>query len=140
LKKFFETKIDGLVKSSKSLFSVIPAKAGIQFLNALRKRLDSGFHRSDDLLRALQDLVAVFPALPYVDHLAGKGLQFTGKNFLTRHFHFNIVKFLFWRGFFFSPIGRLGSSFIAQSLCISTKQASFRASFRARASCNRGHV
>jgi len=43
-------KNDDLVKSRKSPFSVIPAKAGIQFIQRPAKHLDSGFHRSDDLL------------------------------------------------------------------------------------------
>jgi len=72
------------------------------------------------------------PAPLFPERLTGKRLQFTGKNFLTRHFPFNIVGLLFWKGFFFSPIGRLGSGFIAQFLCISTTQASFRPSLRAR--------
>jgi hypothetical protein len=46
---FFETiKFDGLVKSRKMPFSVIPAKAGIQSFQAVADHLDSGFHRSDD--------------------------------------------------------------------------------------------
>jgi hypothetical protein len=32
-------------------FSVIPAKAGIQYYQRLINTLDSGFHRSDDFLR-----------------------------------------------------------------------------------------
>ncbi len=43
--------IDGLVKSRKTHLSVIPAKAGIQFIQIVTKTLDSGFHRSDDFLR-----------------------------------------------------------------------------------------
>ena len=42
---------DELVKSRKTALSVIPAKAGIQSIRALKKTLDSGFHRSDDFLR-----------------------------------------------------------------------------------------
>jgi len=42
---------DGLVKSRKVPFFVIPAEAGIQSIQALTKALDSGFHRSDDFLR-----------------------------------------------------------------------------------------
>ena len=38
----------------KTPFSVIPAKAGIQFIHRLTKHLDSGFHRSDDFLRERQ--------------------------------------------------------------------------------------
>jgi len=43
--------LDGLVKSQKTSFSVIPAKAGIQFIQLVTEFLDSGFHRSDDFLR-----------------------------------------------------------------------------------------
>ena len=43
--------IDSLVKSRKTPLSVIPAKAGIQFIQIVTKALDSGFHRSDDFLR-----------------------------------------------------------------------------------------
>jgi hypothetical protein len=43
--------LDGLVKSPKRRFSVIPAKAGIQFFQIVINYLDSGFHRSDDFLR-----------------------------------------------------------------------------------------
>ena len=58
------TKVDGFVKSRKTPFSVIPANpgsgsgtgAGIQFINRLRKHLDSGFHQSDDFLRVYQQL------------------------------------------------------------------------------------
>jgi len=39
-------KVDAFVKSRKMPFSVIPAKAGIQCLQAL---LDSGFRRSDEV-------------------------------------------------------------------------------------------
>jgi hypothetical protein len=39
---------DDLVKSLKMPFSVIPAKAGIQYFQRLINTLDSGFHRSDD--------------------------------------------------------------------------------------------
>ena len=48
-------KIDGLVKSLKIHFSVIPAKAGIQYFWIVINSLDSGFHRSDDFLRNHQD-------------------------------------------------------------------------------------
>jgi len=34
-------------------YSVIPAEAGIQFFQIAAERLDPGFHRGDDLLRAL---------------------------------------------------------------------------------------
>jgi len=43
--------IDELAKSRKSLFSVIPAKAGIQCFKSLMNSLDPGFHRGDDFLR-----------------------------------------------------------------------------------------
>ena len=39
---------DALAKSRKSLFSVIPAKAGIQCFFRLRKSLDPVFQRGDD--------------------------------------------------------------------------------------------
>ncbi len=42
---------DDFVKSRKTPFFVIPAKAGIQSIQGLMKALDSGFHRSDDFLR-----------------------------------------------------------------------------------------
>ena len=45
---------DDLVKSRKTSFFVIPAKAGIQFIQLVTKALDSGFHRSDDFLRVHQ--------------------------------------------------------------------------------------
>ncbi|MEA3359377.1 MAG: hypothetical protein U9R17_08245, partial [Thermodesulfobacteriota bacterium] len=38
------------------LFSVIPAKAGIQYFQAVADHIDSGFHRSDDFLRVHQYL------------------------------------------------------------------------------------
>jgi hypothetical protein len=44
-------KVDELVKSRKTPFCVIPAKAGIQFFQLVTEFLDSGFHRSDDFLR-----------------------------------------------------------------------------------------
>jgi hypothetical protein len=40
----------------KSPFSVIPAEAGIQSFQIAANSLDSGFHRSDDLLRRQQYL------------------------------------------------------------------------------------
>ncbi len=43
--------VDSFVKSPKIPFSVIPAKAGIQSFQTVADHLDSGFHRSDDLLR-----------------------------------------------------------------------------------------
>ena len=45
------TILDELVKSRKTPFFVIPAKAGIQFFQLVTEFLDSGFHRSDDFLR-----------------------------------------------------------------------------------------
>jgi len=42
---------DELVKSRKTPFFVISAKAGIQFFQLVTEFLDSGFHRSDDFLR-----------------------------------------------------------------------------------------
>ncbi len=44
-------KLDELVKSRKTLFFVIPAKAGIQLFQLVTEFLDSGFHRSDDFVR-----------------------------------------------------------------------------------------
>ena len=41
-------KLDGIVKSRKTPFPVIPAKAGIQYFQAVANPLNSGFHRSDD--------------------------------------------------------------------------------------------
>ena len=49
--KFKEIIIDELVKSQKTVFFVIPAKAGIQSFKAVKGDLDSGFRRSDDFLR-----------------------------------------------------------------------------------------
>jgi hypothetical protein len=45
------SKFDELVKSLKTPFFVIPAKAGIQFFQLVTEFLGSGFHRSDDFLR-----------------------------------------------------------------------------------------
>jgi hypothetical protein len=50
---FLAFNFDGLVKSPKSPFFVIPADAGIQYIETVTKPLDSGFHRSDDFLRDL---------------------------------------------------------------------------------------
>jgi hypothetical protein len=47
-------KFDELVISPKMLFSVIPAKAGIQYLQAVANCLDSGLRRNDDFLRSYQ--------------------------------------------------------------------------------------
>ena len=52
--EYLISNIDGLVKSRKTPLSVIPAKAGIQFIQLVTKALDSGFHRSDDFLRVHQ--------------------------------------------------------------------------------------
>jgi hypothetical protein len=49
--EYFRLNIDELVKSRKTPFFVIPAKAGIQFFQLVTEFLDSGFHRSDDFLR-----------------------------------------------------------------------------------------
>ena len=49
--------LDGFVKSQKRPFSVIPAKAGIQFFRGVTNHLDSGFHRSDDFLQSHQSWV-----------------------------------------------------------------------------------
>jgi len=51
---FLRINNDGLVKSRKTPFFVIPAEAGIQSIQVLTKPLDSGFHRSDDFLRVRQ--------------------------------------------------------------------------------------
>jgi len=55
IKAVLPPKIDGFVKSPKTLFFVIPAKAGIQEYQGL---LDPGFRRGDDFndfLRVHQD-------------------------------------------------------------------------------------
>ncbi len=44
-------RIDGLVKSQKMYFFVIPAKAGIHSFQVVGTNMDSGFHRSDDFQR-----------------------------------------------------------------------------------------
>ncbi len=49
--QFSSVNLDELVKSRKTPFFVIPAKAGIQFFQLVAEFLDSGFHRSDDFLR-----------------------------------------------------------------------------------------
>jgi len=46
-----ESKIEGLIKSVKRLFSVIPAQAGIQAFKVVRVPLDSRFHGNDNFLR-----------------------------------------------------------------------------------------
>ena len=43
--------LDALVKSQKTSFFVIPAKAGIQCFKELMTDLDPGFRRGDDFLR-----------------------------------------------------------------------------------------
>jgi hypothetical protein len=53
---FYTIKFDELVKSRKTSFFVIPAKAGIQFFQLVTEFLDSGFHRNDDFLRNHQVL------------------------------------------------------------------------------------
>jgi len=54
ISKNMAAKPDGPAKSRKTPFFVIPAKAGTQFIQAVTKTLDSGFHRSDDFLRDRQ--------------------------------------------------------------------------------------
>jgi hypothetical protein len=49
------SKIDDLVKSPKSLFIVIPAKAGIQYFHRVIKNLDPVFQRGDAFLRDRQN-------------------------------------------------------------------------------------
>jgi len=49
--QFSSFNLDELVKSRKTPFFVIPAKAGIQFFQLVTEFLDSGFHRSNDFLR-----------------------------------------------------------------------------------------
>jgi hypothetical protein len=52
---FYEAvNVDEFVKSRKTPFFVIPAKAGIQSFWGLAKPLDPGFHRGDDFLRTHQ--------------------------------------------------------------------------------------
>jgi hypothetical protein len=45
---FSAVNIDEFVKSRKTSFFVIPAKAGIQYFQIVVTIMDSGFHRSDD--------------------------------------------------------------------------------------------
>jgi hypothetical protein len=55
---FYETvNLDDIVKSQETPFLVIPAEAGIQFFQLITEFLDSGFHRSDDLLQIHQSSV-----------------------------------------------------------------------------------
>jgi len=49
--KLRNTNYDGLVKSLKTIFFVIPVKTGIQYFQSLKHGLDAGFHRNDDFLR-----------------------------------------------------------------------------------------
>jgi hypothetical protein len=42
-------KVDDFTKSQKSIHPVIPAKAGIQYVQIVAKLLDPGFHRGDEL-------------------------------------------------------------------------------------------
>jgi hypothetical protein len=49
--KFDGAILDDLVKSPKSLFFVIPAKAGIQYFHRVTKNLDPVFQRGDDFFR-----------------------------------------------------------------------------------------
>jgi hypothetical protein len=49
-----QNKFDDLVKSPKSLFFVIPAKAGIQYFHRVTKNPDPVFQRGDDFLRDRQ--------------------------------------------------------------------------------------
>jgi len=65
------TNIDELVKSPKVGFSVIPAKAGIQFFPPVMSSLDSGFHRSDDFLRNHQFWCFTFKILCVLCDLCG---------------------------------------------------------------------
>ena len=51
------TNDDNLVKSQKTPFFVIPAKAGIQCFQKLMTDLDPGFRRVDDFLRSRQPLI-----------------------------------------------------------------------------------
>jgi hypothetical protein len=46
---FFAGHLDGFARIDEWVFSVIPAKAGIQSFQLVLDPLDSGFHRSDDL-------------------------------------------------------------------------------------------
>ena len=77
---FFEIAIlDGFVKSPKSPFSVIPAKAGIQVLRALTECLDPGDpvpakagNRGDDFLRSRQTSSFEIPWSPLAPPKAGK--------------------------------------------------------------------
>jgi hypothetical protein len=48
------TNFDALIKSQKTSFFVIPAKAGIQCFQKLMTDLNPGFRRGDDFLRVYQ--------------------------------------------------------------------------------------
>jgi len=50
-KNLFIYNVDGFVKSRKTSFPVIPAKAEIQLYQMLAACLDPGFRRGDDFLR-----------------------------------------------------------------------------------------
>jgi len=54
--KMISLNFDGLVKSQKTSFFVITAKAGIQCFQKLMTDLDPGFRRGDDFLRVHQFL------------------------------------------------------------------------------------
>jgi hypothetical protein len=45
---------EAFAKSRKKPFSVIPAKAGIQYFRLVTNSLDPGFHRGDDFLLFLR--------------------------------------------------------------------------------------
>jgi hypothetical protein len=49
--------IDGFARNRKRRFSVIPAKAGIQYFETVANFLDPGFHRGDDFLRRHNPLI-----------------------------------------------------------------------------------
>jgi len=51
---FMEMNFDAFVKSPKTPFSVIPAKAGIQYFQVVAKPLDPVFQRGDGFLRSRQ--------------------------------------------------------------------------------------
>jgi len=55
------------IKSRKTRFFVIPAKAGIQPFKFVMEHPDSGFHRSDDFLRSHQTRKDTF-SLCFIDY------------------------------------------------------------------------
>ena len=57
LRRIKGSKDDGLVKSMKRLFPVIPAQAGIQSFQVVGIPLDSRFHGNDDSSRIHQRLI-----------------------------------------------------------------------------------